>query len=500
MSGVKGGQAQRFKNGTFFRYWSATPAMPADFDEKLLKADLTVAYIGFLPDMELNFGHVSLHRGGISVSSFDTIIVGAGIAGLTAAIRLQRAGQRVVVLEADERPGGRITRIVRSNGDRAEAGAQGLHSNYTEMLGIIADYGMTADIMQTGRKLQYLDRRGRPRLSGSNVDLARIIGLRGSLDLARFWTQYFTYAKPFSQFELNTDIPEYDNISASDELSWAGRNFTDFVLRPMSWAMANSTPDKISMYYIVNGLRLRMTTRILGLRRGIASLPERMAQDVPVEYGKRVQSVLTTAGAVDGVLLDDGKALKANHVILACTAGGAGSILTDEFEEERRFLTSFNHTPMPLVFFFLDRPVRSEAYAYMGHAFRDATFNMAVNHAAKTPYLVPSGKALISAWPAFPKVIDLFGRPDAELIELAKKDLGDFFPEFPASIEEARVVRHHWGLARYEPGMHRKVLDFKSAAERLRGVSFAGTDYDSIHMESGIRSGQRAANRALHRV
>lgn len=447
--------------------------------------------------MELNFGHFSLHRGGISVSSFDTIIVGAGIAGLTAAIRLQRAGQRVVVLEAGERPGGRITRIVRSNGDRAEAGAQGLHSNYTEMLGLIDQVGMTSDIMPTGTKLQYLDRKGRPRLSGGNTDLARILGVRGSLDLARFWTQYFTLARPFPQFELNTDIPQYDNVSAADELSWAGKDFRDFVLRPMSWAMANSTPDKISMYYIVNGLRLRMTTKILGLRRGIASFPERLAEQVPVQYGKRVESVLTSAGAVDGVLLEDGTALKANHVILACTAGGAGSILTDDFPLQKAFLSSFNHTQMLLVFFFLDRPVKSEAYAYMGHGFRDATYNMAVNHAVKTPYLVPSGKGLISAWAAFPKIAELFGRPDSELIEQAMRDLEDFFPEFPAAIEEAHVVRHHWGLARYEPGMHRKVLDFKSAAERLQGVSFAGTDYDSIHMESGVRSGQRAANRAL---
>ncbi|TGS87436.1 FAD-dependent oxidoreductase [Mesorhizobium sp. M3A.F.Ca.ET.174.01.1.1] len=435
--------------------------------------------------------------GNSRVPDFDTIVVGSGIAGLTAATKLQRAGQNVLVLEATERPGGRIARIIRRNGDRAEAGAQGLHSNYTEMLGIIANYGMTADVMPTGSKLQYLDRRGRPRISGSNMDLARIIGVRGSLDLARFWTQYFTYAKPFSQFELSTDIPEYDNVSAAEELRWAGRNFTDFVLRPMSWAMANSTPDKISMYYIVNGLRLRMTTKILGLRGGIASLPQRMAQDLRIDYGSRVQSVLTTAGSVDGVLLENGKSLKAKHVILACTAGGAGSALPEEFQYQKSFLSNFTHTPMPLVFFFLDRPVKSEAYAYMGHGYRHATFNMAVNHAAKTPYLVPSGKGLISAWPAFPAVVELLGRSDTDLIELARKDLEDFFPEFPAAIEEAHVVRHHWGLARYEPGMHRKVLDFKASAERLRGVSFAGTDYDSIHMESGIRSGQRAADRAL---
>ncbi|HWU65356.1 MAG TPA: NAD(P)/FAD-dependent oxidoreductase [Ensifer sp.] len=427
----------------------------------------------------------------------DTLIVGAGIGGLVAAEELQRAGQKVLVLEATNRPGGRVVRIMRKNGDAAEAGAQGIHSNYSEMLRLIDRFGMKSDLMPAFGKVQYLDRTGVPRISGGNSDLAKIVGLRGKLDLSYFWAKYFTFAKPFPQFELNVDIPRYDNVSAADELRWAGRNFRDFVLKPMSWAMANSTPDRISMYYIVNGLRLRMTTKIMGLRGGNASILEKLAEVVPVRYGAPVKTVLSSGGVVDGVALDDGTTIKARHVILSCTAGAAGATLTDDFAEAKRFLASFTHTPMPLVFFFLDRPLEKEAYSFMGHPFRDADFNMAINHTMKTPYMAPSGKAMISAWPAFPRAADLILQPDSQIIERARLDLEAFFPGFSGWIDEAQVVRHNWGLARYEPGMHRKVLDFKKLAETFKGLSFAGTDYDSIHMESGVRSGQRAAARAL---
>ena len=40
--------------------------------------------------------------------SYETIIVGAGLAGLGCALTLQAAGRRVLVLEASDRAGGRL--------------------------------------------------------------------------------------------------------------------------------------------------------------------------------------------------------------------------------------------------------------------------------------------------------------------------------------------------------------------------------------------------------
>ncbi|WTU55780.1 FAD-dependent oxidoreductase [Streptomyces sp. NBC_00056] len=60
------------------------------------------------------------------VKLMDTIVVGAGIAGLTAARLLHAAGQRVVVLEARDRVGGRVW-TDRTTGFSVDRGASWIH-------------------------------------------------------------------------------------------------------------------------------------------------------------------------------------------------------------------------------------------------------------------------------------------------------------------------------------------------------------------------------------
>ena len=58
------------------------------------------------------------------MSSFDVVVVGAGIAGLSAARELQRSGASVAVLEARDRIGGRAQSVPGLDGQILDLGAQ----------------------------------------------------------------------------------------------------------------------------------------------------------------------------------------------------------------------------------------------------------------------------------------------------------------------------------------------------------------------------------------
>ncbi|HEY2032183.1 MAG TPA: FAD-dependent oxidoreductase [Rhizomicrobium sp.] len=265
----------------------------------------------------------------------------------------------------------------------------------------------------------------------------------------------------------------------------------------MMHGMTNTTPPYTNLYHVINALQLRLTTSVYGFDTGIVTLAERLAERLKVRYETPAERLLYENGRVIGIRLKSGEMIKADYVIVATPIGCAAELMPDELKFAREFLSSFPHTPLPLVFFFLDRPLKADSYAFFGHPLRDTIYNVALNHTRKTPYMVKSGRAIISAWPCYPGAMQMIGESDGVIIRQALDDLDAFFPGIANWVAEARVMRHTWGVARYEIGTHRKILDFKRAAAQVKGLFFVGNDYDGVHMECGIRGARRAANSAM---
>ncbi len=73
-------------------------------------------------------------------STAPIVIIGAGMAGLTCANYLHRAGRRVVVLEAADAVGGRVRTDLTADGFRLDRGFQVLLTKYPEVQRLL-DYG-----------------------------------------------------------------------------------------------------------------------------------------------------------------------------------------------------------------------------------------------------------------------------------------------------------------------------------------------------------------------
>jgi squalene-associated FAD-dependent desaturase len=97
------------------------------------------------------------------MSSFDSVVIGGGFAGLSAAVAMAARGARVLVVEARPRLGGRAGSFVdQATGERVDNGQHVLFGCYRETFAFLGRIGAADRVrMQRSLEVPYVDRDGR---------------------------------------------------------------------------------------------------------------------------------------------------------------------------------------------------------------------------------------------------------------------------------------------------------------------------------------------------
>ncbi|TBL81041.1 phytoene desaturase family protein [Paenibacillus thalictri] len=251
------------------------------------------------------------------MEKWDVAVVGGGMAGLTAAVYAAKAGKRTVVLEKQERLGGRAM-TNRKQGAYFNLGGHALFDG---------------DALATFRELGVRLQGNRPSIDAYGIwkDKLNVLptGIGSLLATPLLtWRGKMEFALWLAKFG-RLDTQAYDRISLREWLE-AGvqdpmvRNIMYSLLRTASYVAA---PDLQAAGPVLRHLKNAMRG-VLYLDRGWGAMIDELrrlaaAHGVRIMTGSQAVSVEHIGGVASHIVCDDGAMIQADHIILACPPDAA---------------------------------------------------------------------------------------------------------------------------------------------------------------------------------
>ncbi len=433
----------------------------------------------------------------------DVAVVGAGIAGLTAAHELRRAGLAVRVYEHLPEVGGRM-RSVHHEGWTVDTGAEQVAPRgYRATWELLRRLGARpADVPRVGGAVAVW-RDGRARLGvGENTAVLTGAGLsaRARPALAAFSARTGRHRARF-----DGDRPEATPFGAATVRQVAARyhpDLHDYLLQPVAgcffgWDTARSTAAPLVSLLLESGAPSGWRT----YRGGMDFLARRLAEGTDVAAGRAVREV-TDAGGHAVLRFDDGQ-VRARAAVLAVPAPVAAALRPDTPADERPFLDACAFTPMLKVSCLLDRPLappaRRPLHILLTPAVEEDVLSGVVVDHAKDPGRAPAGRGLVTLVAGPRRVRDLLDADGDEAADVLVRAAERYVPGIAGACRHRLVHAFRHGLPEAGPRALRERSGF--LARPARAVEYAG-DWVMLRpaSEGAVRAGALAASRVLSRL
>ncbi len=425
---------------------------------------------------DLGEGHVlsSAHHA-------DVVIVGAGVAGLSAAHQLVNAGLTVTVLEAAARPGGRMA-TERIDGFRLDRIGRLLNTSYPELRRTPGLNGPALRPFSPGVLVHSEGRHLRAGVAGSArggaLTAARALAsaprapLGGALDQARLASALGRIAAMPTERLLAR--PERPALEALAGRGLPQRTVNGF-LRPLLSALLCDPELTTSSRCADLALRGFARGRLCVPEGGAAALPERLAATLPpgtVRTGVRVRSV-----SISSVVTEDHGEFSCRSVLLATGARASAELLPGLRVPSFHPVTVLHHAaPVP--------PLAEPALLL------DADRRGPVAHTAVMsevdPTRAPRGQALISS--------TVLGAPPAggDLDRAVRAHLAALYGT-GTSGWELLAIHHTPEAVPAMPPAH----DLRRPVRVLAGLYVCGDHRDTSTVQGALFSARRAAQSLL---
>jgi len=454
-------------------------------------------------------------------TTYDAIVVGSGLAGLSAAFELSERDLKVLVLEAADQVGGRTSNW-REGGMDVESGIHKFVGFYKEFPKLLERAGLDLDevfiyqdeleirVAEGGDKNSDPKKRRRSGRFGASLFHRPLLTLGGALGNSELlsWSDKLGLVKFLvaGSARFLSDPDSLDKLSIAEYARQHGvsENVINTVIFSLSSGLFFLPPERYSAYPFFAlswaGTKRSYASRIAVFRGGMTDV---MAQPLAeairglggeIRVGTAADELVIEEGRIAGVIAG-GEEIETERVVLATQIAPAKKIIaatfgsTDPGDAELAKLMSLPDMSGIAVQLELSSPGLNEDHIIFGPNSILGTFA----EQSRTTFAASNGRISTFLTPVEP----FMGKTDEEIIASVVGDLKRQGVDVEGRVKESAVIRHPSEFYLLEPGS-----EAKRPAQRTEtpGLALAG-DYTKqaliCSMEGAVVSGRLAAEALL---
>jgi hydroxysqualene dehydroxylase len=435
------------------------------------------------------------------------VVIGAGFAGLAAAVRLADAGRRVIVVEATKGGGGRSRSFDHDSGQQLDNGQHLMMGCYYETLAFLRAIGREGAVEFQRNLALDMVKPGGGRIKLRCPALPAPLHLAAGLMTMRgLGVLHKASALRVGMFLRGEVVRPDDNETCDAWLRRLGQTqgirgaFWD----PLIWAVLNDDPLVASAAMLVAVLERAFLGTRDASRLGVPRVPlsrlyvdgscdHLRAHGAELRFGQSVREIQCDDRGVSGVLLRGGEIIETREVITAIPPQALldvlpASVLRHPILQD---VAKLGTSPIINLWLFLDRPLFSDV-PYLGlvasplHWLFDRTRIEGLDH---------GGKSLLNCTISGARG---FVDDSAEtLVELARTELARYFPGRQPSILDSKIVKEKRATISHAAGTYHRRPETRAP---VAGLYFAGDWVRTgipATIESACQSGHMAAAAVL---
>lgn len=428
------------------------------------------------------------------------VVIGAGIAGLTAAYQLKKAGLDVLVLEKNDYVGGRMANV-EWEGFLLDIGAKFVTNADKSLLRMVDEVGLSDQMIKSDEGLRITIYRDGKLHSANFLSIPSYLGwsgvsLKARLAMLKLLPHFLKVGKLESVYHLErAALPDVDETYEHFFKERINEEMFEYWAIPMFETMCAYTGQDVSRKAFLAMMVSYLNSSSVTFREGIGTLPKRLAQQLEVVLTARVDGIRmkSDGSGVDIRYHVDGqmKTVRAERAIVAVPGPHVLTLFDDPQPAWRAFFPKIHYSTGAMHYHITETDYQPPVKG----TFVPRSTGLPINAVSFERQL--DGRWLMLTDPSV-YTFDMAQHPD-ELAAQAQEVACTIFPALKGTFRAHRIFKWRDKLPAFRPGYLDTLAQFWKDPQE-GPVYFCGDYFAGPSTGGALYTGMECAERVLREL